>query len=488
MGGPHGLMDNLTYTYSGNRLSAVNDAVSGEYEVDFVKRGGGTYGYHVNGALNSDENEKISSITYNTFLNLPEQVNLNDGRWIKYTYDGAGTLLKTEYSNGEYWEYVEGVVFKNGQPYQMAIPEGRAVYESNQWKLEYDIKDHLGNTRVSFREGVGGAELKAKTDFDPWGVRLNGTGTVNSFKNRFELQGHEKESTFNLNRINFGARVYNPTIGRFDRIDPLADLDLHLSSYSYVGNSPLRYVDLFGMKRRKVPGQEDTYVETEPFDEVVVIGFRDSFNAAFGFDAYYRYLENHSQDESYIKVKKSFREGGNMAAGIIAAPIAAIGAVELGLGGAVAAGVSRLGAIRTLSFGRTAIRTALAKGAFNLGGQTVNNALMGEMKLDLVGFGLDLFISNSFVTSLGGLGGAGFDFEKMTFYNDYELSTKGAMKTGVGFGFGKIGGGLKNIMGTNGFSSTMSNMTEGIIKVYNEAFNSMIDKFPAGQQNDKKGN
>jgi hypothetical protein len=53
--------------------------------VDFVKRGGGSYSYHANGALNADENVKISSITYNTFLNLPEQVNLNDGRWIKYT-------------------------------------------------------------------------------------------------------------------------------------------------------------------------------------------------------------------------------------------------------------------------------------------------------------------------------------------------------------------------------------------------------------------
>uniref|UniRef100_UPI00349ED727 RHS repeat domain-containing protein n=1 Tax=Leadbetterella sp. DM7 TaxID=3235085 RepID=UPI00349ED727 len=68
-------------------------------------------------------------------------------------------------------------------------------------------------------------------------------------KNRWELQAKEKESTFNLNKTNFGARMYNPTIGRFDRIDPLAELDLHLSSYSYVGNNPLKYVDLFGMKR-----------------------------------------------------------------------------------------------------------------------------------------------------------------------------------------------------------------------------------------------
>lgn len=44
-GGSFGLMDNLTYSYSGNRLTAVNDAVSGNYEVDFVKRGSGGYTY-----------------------------------------------------------------------------------------------------------------------------------------------------------------------------------------------------------------------------------------------------------------------------------------------------------------------------------------------------------------------------------------------------------------------------------------------------------
>jgi hypothetical protein len=70
--GAFGLMDNLSYTYSGNRLSSVSDAVSGDHEVDFVKRGAGAYTYWENGALKSDENEQITNITFNTFLNQPE--------------------------------------------------------------------------------------------------------------------------------------------------------------------------------------------------------------------------------------------------------------------------------------------------------------------------------------------------------------------------------------------------------------------------------
>ena len=60
------------------------------------------------------------------------------------------------------------------------------------------------------------------TIFDPWGVILKNSN-VNSVSNRFEMQGKERELTFGLNRVNFGARTYNPTIGRFDKVDRFAE-------------------------------------------------------------------------------------------------------------------------------------------------------------------------------------------------------------------------------------------------------------------------
>jgi RHS repeat-associated protein len=244
-GSSFGLMDNLNYTYSGNRLSSVNDAISGNHEVDFVKRGAGAYTYWENGSLKSDQNEQIANITYNTFLNQPEQVTLSDGRWIKHTYDGSGALIKTEYSNGEYWEFTHGMIFKNGEFYQMAIPEGRAIYEAGAWKPEFDYKDHLGNTRVSFKADGNRLVHTAKTDTDPWGVILK-TGQENSFQNRHEMQGHEREKTFGLNRINFGARTYNPTIGRFDKVDRYSEKYTSLSTFHYAANNPINIIDING--------------------------------------------------------------------------------------------------------------------------------------------------------------------------------------------------------------------------------------------------
>ena len=66
---------------------------------------------------------------------------------------------------------------------------------------------------------------------------------ANGVPNRFEFQGHEKESTFGLNRVDFGARNYNPTIGRFDRVDALADVTLAISPFVYNLNNPARFTD-----------------------------------------------------------------------------------------------------------------------------------------------------------------------------------------------------------------------------------------------------
>ncbi len=57
------------------------------------------------------------------------------------------------------------------------------------------------------------------------------------------MQGKEKEMTFGLNLINFGARVYNPTIGRWDKVDPKAEAAPDWTPYRFGFNNPIRYTD-----------------------------------------------------------------------------------------------------------------------------------------------------------------------------------------------------------------------------------------------------
>jgi RHS repeat-associated protein len=57
------------------------------------------------------------------------------------------------------------------------------------------------------------------------------------------MQGKEREATFGLNRINLGARTYNPTIGRMDGVDALSDKFHSFSPYNANFNNPLRFFD-----------------------------------------------------------------------------------------------------------------------------------------------------------------------------------------------------------------------------------------------------
>ncbi len=243
-------MANLTYAYSGNRLNSVLDAVGTNNEVDFVPRGNNAYTYYANGALKSDANEQISNIVYNTYVNQPTEVILTDGRKIKHYYDGSGALFKTEYFNAsgaifETYQYIGGIIYKNGAFFQIGIPEGRVIFSNGNWQYEFDYKDHLGNTRVSFKAENGSLIQTAKTDFDPWGVILK-SSQGNVVPNRWEFLNREKEGTFNLNYIRLGARGYSPTIGRFDRIDPILQGQENLSPFQYGWNNPIKNSDPSG--------------------------------------------------------------------------------------------------------------------------------------------------------------------------------------------------------------------------------------------------
>ena len=458
-----------------------------------MQRGSVNYDFWPDGSLKSDDNEQISNINYDTFLQQPTQIQITDGRTINHYYDGGGKLLKTVYSNGEIWEFGNGMIYKNGQPYQMAMPEGRAIYNapSGGWGLEFSYTDHLGNTRVSFKANGNQLEKVAETAFDPWGVVLNGLGQTNTFQNRFEMQGKESEKTFGLNRINFGARTVNPTTGVFDRIDPLADLDFQLSPYAYAGNNPLMFIDPTGMKRVDIDGSKNYY--DDETGELTIVGQKPKSDPLLG-NMFINYAQNYERTGNASPAGKYFREGGTDAAMIIGAPLTAIGAAEIGLG-ALVFDSELLAVLARRSTGRKLLRSMLAKGGINLLGQAAGSmwsgdAAKGKYKLDLTGLGADMLFTNGATSLVGGVGEAGLEYENGWFsrYGDINSEGLGAAKFTSGFLFGKYGGQATEFMGSNGVSNAMVGMYESLFKLFNEALNQGATKIDEGvkSQNSKK--
>jgi len=117
---------------------------------------------------------------------------------------------------------------------------------SGEWN--YYVNDHLGSTRVILNES---GAVKQYYDYDPFGKTLRESiaGTEKA-KYRFTGKELDEEAVYTdrgLDWYYFGARFYDPNIGRFLTRDPMAEKYPSWSPYVYTADNPLKFIDLHGM-------------------------------------------------------------------------------------------------------------------------------------------------------------------------------------------------------------------------------------------------
>jgi RHS repeat-associated protein len=217
----------------------------------------GQYLYDANANMTYDPSKKIT-VSYNP-LNLPQLVEFDNSDFIEYTYTATGTKLRKTVTSwkttaGGTTDYAGQFLYQDNELSCIFTPVGRIVpmhyNDETFWKHEYNLKDHLGNTRIVFAAHPHGQpEVMQQTSYYPFGMTLqqqNFGGALNQpnklLYNGKELQDDELAGV-SLDWYDYGARMYDALLGRWHVIDPLAEEREWLSPYNYVQNNPIMRID-----------------------------------------------------------------------------------------------------------------------------------------------------------------------------------------------------------------------------------------------------
>lgn len=245
-------IDNLIFKYQGNQLmrtddTGVNSAIAGSMDFKNGANIGDDYTYDANGNLTKDLNKNITDIQYNV-LNLPSKVTFGNGNSVSYTYAADGRKLQTVHKiNGIITTtgYVGNMIYENGTLKRTLVDGG--YYDNDEYY--FYLKDHLGNNRVVANQD--GTVIQAN-EYYPFGMEFasNNNGTMQPYK----YNGKELDTKGGLNLYDYGARHYDPALGRFMTIDPLAEKYYGWSPYVYCLNNPANLIDSDGKASQYPPG------------------------------------------------------------------------------------------------------------------------------------------------------------------------------------------------------------------------------------------
>ena len=278
-----GIVDNLSMTYDGNMLASVSDSapapsVTGSADFRDGVSEAVEYTYDRNGNMTSDLNRKVSLISYNR-QNRPARMRHAGGtETFTYLPDGTKrgrTVLGKDRSLSR-TEYRGNLVCADDTLKYILFDGGLIAMDGSSPEYLFFLRDHLGSVRVVARPdgkavqvnhyypygmAFAGGRMSGNAEAHPvtgeGGNVIDGDLEIGGGTGGMELArpgasqpyrflGNELYTSNSLGLYDFSARMYDPALGRFLSVDPMAEGYRHLSPYAYCAGNPVVYVDKDG--------------------------------------------------------------------------------------------------------------------------------------------------------------------------------------------------------------------------------------------------
>jgi RHS repeat-associated protein len=129
----------------------------------------------------------------------------------------------------------------NTNPIVVAEPGYVYIYVSNENTTLVDV--YFDDFKVTQTK----SPVIASNDYYPFGLTFNSYNRENSTQQNYLYNGKEVQDELNLDWLDYGWRMYDPTIGRWGVIDKHSETYYPVSPYNYCINNPINLIDYLGM-------------------------------------------------------------------------------------------------------------------------------------------------------------------------------------------------------------------------------------------------
>ncbi|MVT08531.1 RHS repeat-associated core domain-containing protein [Chitinophaga tropicalis] len=292
-------MDQLTYGYQkdasgnllNNKLLQVKDNISSEeYVSDLHNQADNNYIYDKIGNLAEDKQANITRIQWTVYGKI-KLIQFSNGSSIEYRYDPSGNRVYKQHNhdgiNDRTW-YVRDaqgnvltvygnksggsqLYWKEQHLYGSSrlgiwnadlLSTSSAATISSRWlqkgNKQFELSNHLGNVLAVITDKakdsvIGGvvdhyeAEMFLAQDYYPFGMlQPDRQWRLANYRYGFNNKENDTEVKGNGNQQDYGMRVYDPRLGKFQSIDPLTKSYPELTPYQFANNTPIQAIDLDG--------------------------------------------------------------------------------------------------------------------------------------------------------------------------------------------------------------------------------------------------